>query len=499
MSLSMYACFSEMGRRRGWFSTVKKALGSQHKERGNQRSRKSNKKSFGKQKDNGDPVRVSVQNDPTALSKHIVEEEPDMTVTRPAEEVVVDAPWSIFEEPYAPLLVEEVQLTEAESSDEKNQAYNVAVAEPLVAEAAEVSPQPAVEVVRLPNLTSIYGKSKENVAAIKIQTAFRGHMARRAMMRASRGLVRLKSLVQGSCIKRQTTSTLQCMQTLARVQSQIRARRIRMSEENKALQRQLQQKHEKEMEKMKLTIGEDWNDSTKSKEKLEASLRHRQEAALRRERALAYAHAQQQKWRNASKTPNPTIMDPVNPHWGWSWLDRWMAARPWESSGTAEDSSGRSSVIRPLSVAEISKAYYAHRELHPDNSNMPLPIPQRPPTHGISSRISIRRSPSIPSPKAPSMTASISKSSSSNGRRGEESRSIGRSVLSRRHSIASSSVIHNASSSEAHRVTTSRPQNSSDKTKGKVEIGSLAFGFVKRRLSYSPVSAARRHSGPPPV
>ena len=67
--------------------------------------------------------------------------------------------------------------------------------------------------------------------------------ARRAL-RALRGLVRLKSLVEGQSVKRQATTTLRCMQTVARVQSEIRARRIRMSEENQALQRQLQQKQE---------------------------------------------------------------------------------------------------------------------------------------------------------------------------------------------------------------------------------------------------------------
>lgn len=58
-------------------------------------------------------------------------------------------------------------------------------------------------------------------------------------------------MIQGQSVKSQATSTLRCMQTLARVQSQVRARRIRMSEENQTLQRQLQQKHEKEQEKMK--------------------------------------------------------------------------------------------------------------------------------------------------------------------------------------------------------------------------------------------------------
>ena len=40
-------------------------------------------------------------------------------------------------------------------------------------------------------------------------------------------------------------------------------------------------------------IGEEWNDSTQSKEQIEAKLQHKQEAAMRRERALAYAFSHQ--------------------------------------------------------------------------------------------------------------------------------------------------------------------------------------------------------------
>lgn len=66
-----------------------------------------------------------------------------------------------------------------------------------------------------------------------------------------RGLVRLKTLVRAQSVVRQANTTLQCMQTLARVQSQIRSRRIRLSEENRALQRQLQHRREKEFDKCK--------------------------------------------------------------------------------------------------------------------------------------------------------------------------------------------------------------------------------------------------------
>lgn len=70
-----------------------------------------------------------------------------------------------------------------------------------------------------------------------------------------RGLVRLKLLMEGSVVKRQAANTLKCMQTLSRVQSQIRARRIRMSEENQARQKQLLQKHAKEIAGLKVSLS----------------------------------------------------------------------------------------------------------------------------------------------------------------------------------------------------------------------------------------------------
>lgn len=73
-------------------------------------------------------------------------------------------------------------------------------------------------------------------------------------MRALRGLVRLKSLVDGPTAKRQTANALKCMQTLSRVQSQISTTRIRMLEENRHLQRQLMQKHAKELESFRVSF-----------------------------------------------------------------------------------------------------------------------------------------------------------------------------------------------------------------------------------------------------
>lgn len=42
-----------------------------------------------------------------------------------------------------------------------------------------------------------------------------------------------------------------------------------------------------------LQIGDKWNGGTQSKEQVEAKLQSKQEAAMRRERALAYAYTHQ--------------------------------------------------------------------------------------------------------------------------------------------------------------------------------------------------------------
>lgn len=42
-----------------------------------------------------------------------------------------------------------------------------------------------------------------------------------------------------------------------------------------------------------IQMGEDWNDSLQSKEQIEVSLLHKYEAAMRRERALAYSFSHQ--------------------------------------------------------------------------------------------------------------------------------------------------------------------------------------------------------------
>ncbi|XP_024013599.1 protein IQ-DOMAIN 1 isoform X2 [Eutrema salsugineum] len=260
-----------------------------------------------------------------------------------------------------PRVVKDAKRKEIEEQQSRH-AYSVAVATAAAAEAAIAASQAAAEVVRLTAISRFPEKSKEEIAAIKIQTAFRGYMARRAL-RALRGLVRLKSLIQGKCVRRQATSTLQSMQTLARLQYQIRERRLRLSEDKQACARQLQQKHNKDVAK----TGENWNDSTLSREKVEANMLNKQVATMRREKALAYAYTHQNTWKNSSKFGSQTFMDPNNPHWGWSWLERWMASRPNENlpTTTPDNADKNSSVSTSVASRAMSEMVPRGKNLSP--------------------------------------------------------------------------------------------------------------------------------------
>ncbi|TMX00115.1 hypothetical protein EJD97_001371 [Solanum chilense] len=462
-----------MGKKGSWFSSVKKALSPDPKEKADKKASKSKKKWFGKEK-----------------NTHLDSSTAVTATASPPRPVPVPP-------------VEEIKLEEVEEEQTKH-AYSVAVATAAAAEAAVAAAHAAAEVVRLTTVNQFSGKSQEEVAAIRVQTAFRGYLARRAL-RALRGLVRLKSLVDGPTAQRQTANALKCMQTLSRMQSQISSRRIRMLEENRTLQRQLMQKHVKELESLRR--GEEWDDSLQSKERVEASLLSKYEAAIRRERALAYSYSHQQTWKKSSRSTNLLFMDPTNPQWGWSWLERWTGARPWESQSMSEKQLKTDQMsVRSVSIAggEIAKSF-ARYQL---NSELPSS-----PSSQKTSHPSGYHSPTTPSKPTTSVAAARKLKPASPRISAMNQDDDNRSMLSvqsernRRHSIAGSSIRDDESLASSPSVPSYMASTQSAKAKtrlqsplgmenGTPEKGSA--GSVKKRLSYPPSPArTRRHSGPP--
>lgn len=122
-----------------------------------------------------------------------------------------------------------VQSFYSKTEKEQNKhAIAVAAATAAAADAAVAAAQAAVAVVRLTShgRDTMFGGGHQKFAAVKIQTTFRGYLARKAL-RALKGLVKLQALVRGYLVRKQATATLHSMQALIRAQATVRSHKSR--------------------------------------------------------------------------------------------------------------------------------------------------------------------------------------------------------------------------------------------------------------------------------
>ncbi|CAL0326029.1 unnamed protein product [Lupinus luteus] len=116
-------------------------------------------------------------------------------------------------------------ITESENEQNKH-AIAVAAATAAAADAAMAAAHAAVVVVRLTSYGrgTLFSGSREKWAAVKIQTFFKGYLARKAL-RALKALVKIQALVKGYLVRKRAAATLHSMQALIRAQATVRSQR----------------------------------------------------------------------------------------------------------------------------------------------------------------------------------------------------------------------------------------------------------------------------------
>ncbi|XVF04306.1 hypothetical protein REPUB_Repub05bG0071200 [Reevesia pubescens] len=194
----------------------------------------------------------------------------------------------------------------------------------------------------------LHGMPIEDMAAARIQKAFRAYRARKAVRRL-RDAGKFNILIQEHTVKKQTTNTISYLHSWCNVQSQIRARRMCMVTEGRLKQKRMENQLKLEAKLHDLEV--DWCGGSETMEEILSRIQQREEAAVKRERAMAYAFSHQ--WRaNASQYLGQASFGLGKENWGWSWMERWIAARPWEVRVHPQPIHPRKAHIRQASKSE---------------------------------------------------------------------------------------------------------------------------------------------------
>ncbi|KAE9620196.1 hypothetical protein Lal_00019586 [Lupinus albus] len=207
--------------------------------------------------------------------------------------------------------LKETTLSEAEEEQNKH-ALKVAIAS--AAAAATATDAEVVRLTRRNDDPQCQRKIQES-AAIKVQTAFRGYLARKAL-RALKGIVKLQAIIRGRAVRRQAMSTLKCLQSIVNIQTKVCERRLQMAkgrcdcDENEEMQNS-----KDKIIRMDSNSERKWDDSTLLKEEVEAYCIIKKEATLKRERIREYSFNHR---RSAESERNK-----VHGRWRY-WLEQWV-------------------------------------------------------------------------------------------------------------------------------------------------------------------------------
>ncbi|PSS15694.1 Protein IQ-DOMAIN like [Actinidia chinensis var. chinensis] len=285
--------------------------------------------------------------------------------------------------------------------EQRNQVVAVAIATAAAAEAAVAAARAAAEVVQLtgvPQSYQGYEKRTRNWAAIKIQAAYRAHLARKAL-KALKGLVRLQAVVRGRIVRRRVITKLKYLPPIAKTQSQVRqvrlpnvGERCKDGEKKQLLSPRMELEERKT--KLRCKSQKNWDYSLFPKEDIEALWLQKQEAYVKRERMKNYSSSHREM-RNEQNLE--TLVS--NKEYGrWSnQLDRRVES---EACRRRELSNLKSTVHSSLIAREMMKQRNGPKQDSIGDLNSPYMLPRRSFSHAkqksIRDESSLPNSPSFP-------------------------------------------------------------------------------------------------------
>ncbi|XP_057467543.1 protein IQ-DOMAIN 12-like isoform X1 [Actinidia eriantha] len=306
--------------------------------------------------------------------------------------------WGFKPKQYPKIAAPERMIDEVRE-EQRKQVVAVAIATAAAAEVAVAAARAAAKVVQLtgvPRSYQGYEKWTRNWAAIKIQAAYRAHLARKAL-KALKGLVRLQAMVRGRIVRRRVIAKLKYLPSIAKTQSQVQQVRVlNVSERCKYGEKKqlLSPRMELEERKTKLRCKsqKNWNYSLFPKEDIEALWLQKQEASVKRESMKKYSFSH----RETGNDQNMETLIPNKENGWWSnQLDQRVES---EACRGRELLDLKSTVHSNLIAREMMKQRNGPKLDSVGELNSPYMLPRRSFSHGKQKSICDKNS----SPNSPS-------------------------------------------------------------------------------------------------
>ncbi|KAI9120503.1 hypothetical protein K1719_007536 [Acacia pycnantha] len=198
-----------------------------------------------------------------------------------------------------PNLIEPNRTLIEAREEQRKHALTVAIATAAAAEAAVAAAHAAAEVVRLTGASRSYlylSNGNRNLAATKIQSAYRGHLARKAF-RALKGIIRLQAIVRGRAVRRQMgLHSNGRKQVGIQKSSSHAADRININDRSKQLPKQKKKLEDTEMKlQLECHSQRTWDCSLHTKEDMKAIWLRKQDAIIKRERMKQYSFSHRER------------------------------------------------------------------------------------------------------------------------------------------------------------------------------------------------------------